>query len=498
MRFVDFCDKVVGIALTPAQRVLTLVAFDGVEPRELTGAERDIAVELFGPIDTIPTEARAVLVALCGGRGGKSRVLCGIYSLWRALLADLSGLAPGEQAVALIVAPDMRLAKQTLRFALGAAKHAPSIAALIETENTEGFVLRRPDGRPVAVEALPATRGGSALRGRSLVSAVLDECAFFRSEEYMVNDQEIFRAVAPRVVDGGLVVIASTPWAEAGLLFDEFTRNHGHPITAIAAHAPTLLLNPAKAAEVARERARSPDNAAREFDAQFMTMGSGLFFDAGALDRALELGDAVSERPSKESAAIGGDLGLVRDASAFVAIQEVGKFLDVTDVLELRPQRDAPLKLSAVCAAAATFTKDHHARVIHVDHHALEPAREHLPEGVALEAVEGGQNAKVERYVTVRNLLNEGRLRIPRRFQRLVNQLREVVAKPTAGGGLQITLPRRAGVHGDVTSAFVLGVHAASQGGCGRSYFHDEEVAELVAEAACEDRWGGMAGRGFG
>ncbi|MEO7032730.1 MAG: hypothetical protein ABI548_02780 [Polyangiaceae bacterium] len=496
MKFVDFCARVVGIELTPAQRVLASVAFDGMEPHELIGADRDIAAELFGPIDAIPPEARAVLVALCGGRGGKSRVLCGVYSLWRALLADLSGLAPGEQAVALIVAPDMRLAKQTLRFALGAAKHAPSIAALIESENTEGFVLRRPDGRPVAVEALPATRGGSALRGRSLVSAVLDECAFFRSEEYAVNDAEIFRAVAPRVIDGGLVVIASTPWAEAGLLFDEFMRNHGHPVTAMAAHAPTTLLNPAKAAEVARERARSPENAAREFDAQFMSIGSGLFFDSSALDRALRLGLDVSEEPSKRIATIGGDLALVRDSSAFVAIEEDGDFLDVTDVLERRPERGAPLKLSAVCAEAAVFAKTHHAQLIWVDGHVLQPAREHVPEGFTLEAVEGGPNGKIERYVTVRNLLNEGRLRIPPRFQRLVNQLREVVSKPTSGGGLQITLPRRAGAHGDVASAFVLAAHAASQGACGRSYIDQDDMIEDFAFA--ENRWGGMHGRGFG
>jgi hypothetical protein len=478
MKFVPFCSDVLRVRLTPAQRVLALVAIDGVEPGSLTGDERDLARHLFGDVETIPEQARAVLVAVCGARSGKSRILCALYSLWRALLADLSGLAPGEQATALIVAPDLRLARQTLRFVAGAAKDVRSIAPLVESEAAESLMLRRPDdGRAVAIECLPATRGGSALRGRSLVSACLDEAAFFRDESFSVNDIEVFRAVAPRVLPGGLVVVASTPWAESGLLYDEFAANHSAPRTAIAAHAPTLLMNPSKAPEVARERERDPENARREFDAEFMAMGSGLFFDQHAIDRALALGDAVVGQPAGQGS-IGGDLGLVRDASAFVALHDSGVFLDVRDILELRPSKGAPLRLSEVCKAGAAFAVSHRADTIHVDHHVLEPAREHMPEAVTLLPVEGGQNAKAERFVTVRNLLNEGRIRIPRQFMPLANQLREVVSRPTAGGGLQISLPRRAGVHGDVSAAFVLAAHAAAGGAC--EVFDVAELAEVL------------------
>jgi hypothetical protein len=110
-----------GVTLTPAQRVLALVAFDGVQPAALDGEDRELAARLYGPIDEVPASARGVLVAVCGARAGKTRVLGALYSLFRALTADLSRLAPGEIAVALIVAPDMRLARQCLGYALGAA-----------------------------------------------------------------------------------------------------------------------------------------------------------------------------------------------------------------------------------------------------------------------------------------------------------------------------------------------------------------------------------------
>lgn len=501
MAFVDFCERVVGIRFTPAQRVLVLVAFDGVEPGDLTGTDRDLARQLFGDVDTIPALARAVLVAVCGARSGKSYVLGALYSLWRALTADLSGLAPGEVAVAVIVAPEVRTARQALRFALGAAKATPKIAQLVEAESNDSFTLRRPDGRPVSIEVLPATRGGSALRGRSLVSAVLDECAFFRDEGFVVNDAEVFRAVAPRVLAGGMVVLASTPWAEAGLLFDEYRKNWAAPRTALVAHAPTLLMNPSKAAEVARETERDPENARREFGAEFLPYGSGLFFDGHAIDRALNAGAEIRTcAPSSGHVAIGGDLGLVRDASGFVAVH-AGDFYDVAEILEMRPQRGAPLKLSAVVPEGFGFAKRHGARRIFVDHHVLQPAQEYVPDECVLEAVEGGQDPKVERYTTVRNLLNEGRIRIPRAYTRLANQLREVLAKPMPGGGLQISLPRRAGVHGDVGASFVIGVHAAalSSGDSGLA-----EAAALNHGSVSDYEWGGGAGvwgnssQGFG
>ena len=459
--FVRFVETVLGVRLHPAQSVLCRVAFDGIEPSDLEGDDRGLARQLFGETETIPTEARAVLVAVCGARSGKSRVLGALYSLWRALTADLTALAPGELAVALIVCPDLRLARQTLRFALGAAKAVPSIARLIEGESADALTLRRPDEHVVSLEALPATRGGSALRGRSLVSAVLDECAFFRDESFQVNDQELFRAVAPRILPGGLIVVCSTPWAESGLLYDEFSRNHGHPVTALAALAPTDVMNPAKRAEVERERARDPENARREFDAEFMPMGSGLFFDGNAIDQAIDR--ALTTPLSSDGArgtAVGGDLGLVRDSSAFVAVQQREGFFVPAEVVELRPEKGAPLKLSVVCATGAEFARRHAVGSIAVDHHALEPAREHMPDDVALDAIEGGQDAKVARYILARSLLNEGRLRVPSSERRLIQQMREVIARPTPGGGLQITLPRRAGAHGDVLSAFVVALAA--------------------------------------
>lgn len=458
-----------GVRLTLGQRTLARVAFDGVDPCHLEGDERAMAERLLGPVDTFPPSARLVLTIVKGARIGGSYVFGGLYSLWRAFVADLSTLAPGEQAVALIVAPDLRLARQVLRYALGAAEGAPAIARLIESKSTDAFTLRRPDGHVVTIECLPATRGGSAVRGRSLVSAVLSEAAFFRDSSAVVNDLDVFRAVMPRVMPGGLTVLESTPWAEAGLLYDEHSRNFGTPRSSIAAHAPTLLMRDDErtAQIVANERERDPDNAEREFDAQFLGGGSGLFFGpellGPALDRNLPL---ITRAPHGATMAIGGDIGLVTDATAFCAVANQGGELTVCDALELRPSKGAPLKLSHAIATGCEFAARYGQRELHVDHHELVAAREHLPPGYDLRPIKGGQDAKTGRFLRVRDAFRQGLIRIPQPLIRLSNQLSLVVAKPKPGGGTSIFLPRRAGTHLDLASAFILAADAVIERSC--------------------------------
>jgi hypothetical protein len=248
---------------------------------------------------------------------------------------------------------------------------------------------------------------------------------------------------------------------------------------------------------VERERQRDPENCAREFDAQFMAIGSGLFFDASTVEQALDSSLSVVTTVAKNTrAAVGGDLGLVHDSSAAAAVHRHGDMHHVAELLELRPAKGAPLKLSHVCAEFASFAERHGRRLMYVDHHVLEPAREHLPKGFWLEPVEGGQAPKVDRFVTTRNLLNERKVRIPAAYRRLVQQLKEVIAKPTPGGGLQIILPRRAGAHGDLVSAFVLAAHAATHAADPNAWKAVRDLNQRIRDEHFS-RWAGMPGRGF-
>lgn len=462
--FVGFARHTLKVSLSKEQRTLCRVAFDRVEPKDLHSTERSAARKLFGDVDVIPPSARDVLVAVCGARGGKTYVLVALYSLYRALTADLSTLAPGEEAVALIVAPDMRLARQALRYVLGAAKSAPDIAKLLVRESVDSITLER-DGHRVAVECLPATRGGSAVRGRSLVSAALDECAFFRDANYAVNDTEVFKAVAPRVLKGGLTVLSSTPWAERGLLHSLWRANYGKPTIALAAHAPTLLLRNDEHTQmyVQRERERDPDNARREFDAEFVAAGAEQFLDPRAIEAATNA-DMVLPFPRQNWApvAAGGDFAFRSDSSAIVVVQRDRDDRLVVSLVEERVPGDEPLKPSETVASFVESLKPFGLTSLMADQHYFESIAEHLRDaGLVLVPAPEGAKGKEATYVRFRSLLHEGRIVLPQ-HPRLLRQLGEVRARPRSGGGLSIETARsQTGGHGDLVSALVLAVWAA-------------------------------------
>lgn len=459
--FVPFVEQVLGVVFTPAQRVLALVVFDGLDPVDLPSEEeRAIARLLFGDVEKIPALARAVLVAVCGARGGKT-YLAALRLLHLALTVRLE-LAPGEQAFAIFIAPDMRLATQGLRYAAGAVRESPALARCVEGKiGSEGFTLRRPhDGQLVRFEALPATAGGSAVRGRNLVGVVMDEGAFFRDEFSAVNDEDVFNGFVARIVPGGQALIMSTAWSQAGLLFKEFTANHGGPKTAIAVHAPTLLLrdNEHTRALVARERLRDPENARREYDAEFLPRGGGSFFDPTAIEGSIA--DYVTPRGASLTAAI--DAGFRSDASALVIVASIGDQFAAAHVEELRPEKGAPLKPSEVIGTFARSLKSWGVSRVAADQFYVEAVREHLAEhGLGLIEAPAGQLGKVTTHMRARTIIHEGRLLLPKTQKRLVDQLKSIEQRPTAGGGLQIHTPRRAGGHGDIASALILALWAA-------------------------------------
>ena len=459
--FATFCE-LLGVKLTLAQAILCAVAYDFAEPAMFRGKgeAEQIARTLFGDIETVPTSARGVALHLCGARGGKSYILCALRLLYLALTVPLDRLAPGELASALIVAPDLRLARQTYRYVRGACEH-PRIAAQATDVTRESLTIQRACGRRVQIECLPATRGGSAVRARSLVGFALDEAAFFRNADFKINDDEIFRAVAPRVVAGGQGIIASTAWADTGLLWDLFSANWNHPQTCVAARCPTLLLNPSKAADVARERERDPVNAAREFDCEFMDSGASTFFShkavEDAVDKALVL--PLSPPPGAQ-VMIGADTGFRRDSSALVVVYRLpdGSYV-VAEVLELRPKQGQPLKPSEVVAAFAAACRRHGCSWLMADAHYRETLDEELAkEKLSYVPAPGGAEGKAECYMHAKTLLYQGRLRLPNN-RRLLEQLKQTIGKPTSGGGLSLSSPRAStGGHGDLVSALVLAV----------------------------------------
>lgn len=457
-----------SVKLTLAQWVLVRVGFDLTDPADLSDEERAIAIELFGPIEAIPRSARHVLALLKGARIGGTW-LASLHVLYLGLTCPLDGLAPGEVGFGIVCAPDMRLAAQAFRYVAGAVDATPSIAKLVLGRTSDSITLKRPDGHVITIECLPATRGGTATRGRTLFAALLDELSFFRdADSGQVNDLEVYRSIVVRVLLGGRVLAVSTAWLESGLLHELIQTNHGHPTTALACIAPTLTMRSDEQIVAAVEALREsdPDNAAREYDCKAFGGGSSTYFDHTAITASLCDGPVNLAPVPGSVVGAGADFGFVNDSSALAIVQLVGGFYSLAELEELRPDKGAPLQPSAVVGHFALPLKRFGVRMVATDGHYFESIREHLESNdLKIRRLPEGINGKVEQYTQARTLLHEGKCRISRGAKKLIAQLRDVVAKPTPGGMISISSPRKRSGHGDLASAYIAALWTAAQHG---------------------------------
>lgn len=511
-RFVDFCAWL-GVVLTAGQRVVCLVAYDGVEPRDLPAPDRALARLIFGPVEVIPSRARKVVVEVCGARAGKTYVLEALRLLHLALTVRVA-LGLGELASVAILEPDKELAKQALNYINGAIEARPELAGLVVARHVgESVTLRRPDGLTVEIVCRAASAKGRTGRGRTLLAAGMGEAAFFRDANYQVNDEEVFRALVVRIPAGGQLIISSTPWACSGLLHDLFAANHPEPSVAglmvvpkndggaLAVHAPTLLLRDDDVElreRVQIETERDPDNSEREYGAKFMTSGTSQFFDAAAVARAVDasLTMPLLPRPGDQVSA-GGDTGFQRNSSTLAIAHQREGVYTLAELYERKPRQGEVLKPSEVVADFVTVMGRHGCEWFMADGHYQATVLEHL-DGTGITFM-AAPSAPSEAFVRVNALLREGRVRLPN-HAKLLRQLAETLCYPKPGGGVRIVLPSwRTGEHGDLVVAWVLAVYQAygletpapapKRGTPAWEQAEDERMLQRVAEEAAQEWW---------
>ena len=465
--FRAFCESphFCNLTLSP----LMAAIMDASEGRPVTSVDDVAAVRHFGCARAkLPRVARRLVAVRAGGRAGKTSRLLATKALHAALTVPVPTLGRGERPVSLLMAPDLKLGHQILGFVKGYIEGSPALSALAANETADEVELRRPDGNPVVIRVRAASRGGRGARGFVLVFFGMDEASFFRDEASgVVNDTEVYRAAAQRLVPGAQGWAVSTPWVQGmGLLEDTLAVDFGVHLNALCAVAPTRALNPTWDPDGTIERAlreSDPDNASREIDAIPLTSGSNVFFDKATLDHAVDDVRPMALPADAHGAySAGGDFGFRRNSSALAVVKRDGDRFALAAIEELSPSPGAPLAPSAVCDAFAAVLLRYHCTGTACDSHERDQVRDELARhGLSAYEAPEGQAGKAEMFTLTRRLLREGRLSLPK-HPRLLSQLRGVTSKPAAGGGLSISQPHTAdGAHGDLVSALVAAVWAA-------------------------------------
>ena len=186
----------------------------------LTADERLIFTRLTGR-SAEPLQPVEELAAVVGRRGGKSRAMS-VLAVYVAALCKHS-LVRGERGVVLLIAPDQRQAAIALDYAEAALEQSLILKQLIANRTADTLELT--NGINIEVRAASFRR----LRGPTYIAVIADEAAFWMSDEFSSNaDTEILNAVRPGLATtGGPLIIASSPYAKRGVLWDTFRRHYG-------------------------------------------------------------------------------------------------------------------------------------------------------------------------------------------------------------------------------------------------------------------------------
>ena len=214
-----------------------------------------------------PSDPREAWV-IAGRRGGKS-LIAALVAVYLACFRDYSKhLAPGERATVLVLASDRRQSRICMRYCEGFLDNVPMLASLVERRTQEEIHL----ATRVSIEVHAASFRGT--RGYSLAGVVLDELAFWPSDEDGSNpDREIVRAIRPGMatIPGSLLVAISSPYARRGELWNAWRRWYGQEDPRVLVwQAPTLAMNPTLDPSVVAQALEEDEPAARaEFLAEF-------------------------------------------------------------------------------------------------------------------------------------------------------------------------------------------------------------------------------------
>lgn len=231
----------------------------------LTDDERAIFTALTGRARE-PLQRIEELIAVVGRRGGKSRAMATLATYIAGLCKH--PLVRGERGVLLSIAPDQRQSSIVLGYTVAAFEASPILKQLIANRTADTLELT--NGVSVEVRSASFRR----LRGPTYIAVIADEAAFWYSDEFSANaDSEILGAVRPGLATtSGPLIIASSPYAKRGVLFETHKRHFGaagDPLILVAQGASRTFNPSLPQTVVDRAMERDPASATAEYLAQF-------------------------------------------------------------------------------------------------------------------------------------------------------------------------------------------------------------------------------------
>lgn len=382
---------------------------------------------------------------VCGRRSGKSFILA-LIAVFLACFFDWRPfLRSGECGTIMVIAADRRQARVILRYVLGLLRSIPMLKRQIENSTTENVTLKR----QVVIEV--HTASFRTTRGYTIVAALLDELAFWPSDENAAQpDTEVIAAVRPGMatIPDAMLLCASSPYARRGALWEAYRKHYatdGDPI--LVWQAATREMNPSvPQSYIDQQMNDDPARSAAEYLAQFRT-DIETFVSREAAEACITKNTRY--RPPQPGIAY---LGFVDPSGgsidSFTAAVSHVDYSRETVVVDATREIRAPLSPELAVSELAMLFKSYGVSIITGDRYAGEWPREQFQKfGIVYRPAE---KSKSELYVDFLPLVNSRRADLLDE-PRLINQLLALERRTARGGRDSIDHPP--GGHDDLINA---------------------------------------------
>lgn len=434
--------------------------------------------------DTAPTGRQREITAICGRRSGKTGRIGVNIALYEALLGGHEAkLGKGERGHVVLIAQSLKAVHETMALARSKVTGSATLAAELVSEKADEMAFRN----GMCVSIWPCTI--KSVRGLHIPVAILDEIGFWESEGAN-PDIEVIRAIAPAgaTFPRRMMIKLSTPWAKAGVLWNDYSSwwaKDGGPLVWLA---PTKDMNPTVSLDfLVREYERDPDAARREYDAIFADPAEA-FLPGEAVDAATD--QRVYERPVERGrsyvAAV--DVAFKNDSTVLSIVHREGEQVIQDVCREWKPSPGAPLVLSELARQVAILCHVYNIRTVYGDQYAAEPVREALrhPRSTTGQPLRGVGfievaytstrkkrdlpadpmrrelgASKLDIYGTMKTLIMQGRLGLLDKPDQ-AKQLKALQTKRTFSGYETVGAPEH--LHDDFASALALAAWSAWRG----------------------------------
>lgn len=379
---------------------------------------------------------------VCGRRSGKSRILATIAVYLAAFKDWERHLAPGEYGTVMVLARDRSQAKVIFGYVKGLLAGSPMLSDLIVNETAESLELR---GR-VLIEIHTASFRG--VRGRTIIAALLDEIAFWQSDEHSANpDIEVLNAIRPSLatVPGSVLLASSSPYARRGALWRAFDKHFGKDDSApLIWRAATRTMNELVPAEFIQAQLDDDEAAARaEYLAEFRSDVEGFV----KLDVVRACVGSYAQRGYDSGLryfAFVDPSGGSSDAFTLSVAHRQGDAIHIDAVFA----KNAPFSPNAVVDEFTSILRTYRISQVTGDRYAGEFPRELFRRyGVTYNVARKNRS---EMYQSLLPLLNSGRITLPQN-DRLVKELVGLERNVVRSGRETIDHPR--GQHDDLANA---------------------------------------------